>query len=443
MVEQIEVEDFELCDLSFKVGATREVTPLGLSIYYYSLTMSPDGRYIALFVEGIRREGVWHDKIVIWDTKAREIVNIFKVSSPTKEKTEGKKGPHIKKIKFMPSRNYLAILCNRAGRLRDSILIYDVTGDLVKEIEFPSYIKRHKTNESYNDTLFYKRLYDFDVSPDSRKVVITVKAGEIYKLGDSHVPIIANEKAWNPWSGHPALPASLIYDIEREEIINLIRDEDIGCFFLSFGRALWPVDNGIVRTTIKPRRKKRIRYKDCDRGDMIPIEEWWATGYATMINPYNGEIIHKVPLRHNKTVMTRYTETAHRYNLYEMGYSTKAYLVKPGGEYIANAIKGIEVARISDFDAEGNYLGSDPAWRTAEEFKPRVANLDWSSNNPELMYQYQNSFITLNYDKNEVTRQIFVSRTKLNSARIFWTRNDTIYFLQLNRGSDFLGVLKI
>ena len=162
MVEEVEVADAELYDLGFKVGLS-EICPYRTSCYYYSASLSPDERYIAFYVWREKTKGEKHNKVAIWDIKKKETVSIFEIISDDSEI-----GPFVYKIEFMPSRNYITVMCGRGGRFEDSIQIYNLEGELIKEIEFPAYIK--------HGWLFYEPMFNFAVSPDSKKIAISMQS---------------------------------------------------------------------------------------------------------------------------------------------------------------------------------------------------------------------------------------------------------------------------
>jgi len=421
MVEEIEVANAELYDLGFEVGLS-EICPYRTSCYYYSASLSSDERYIAFYSWRDKTKGEKHNKIVIWDIEKKEAINIFEVTSNVSNI-----GPSVYKIEFMPSKNYIAVLCRRAGRFRNSIQIYDLNGELIKEIEFPVCIK--------HGWLFYEPMFNFAVSPDSKKIAISMQTRKVHKKGDPNIPVIPDEVLLR--GGGPPVPhARLIYDWENDEVINLITEKDLRCFFS--GRLRWPIDDGIVTSTIIPPELQKKRDTFSIRRQKKRSQR--PMTYATLINPYTGEVISRVPVRYsNSTVQT------HEPRLYTAsgtGYSGDAYFVRPGGEYIAIVNKYVDIARFSDFDADGRFIGEGEKWRTVKEFRAHADNIEWSPNSNELIYQYRKSFVTLDYEKNEVTRHIVPNLKSFSAVRIFWLCDNTIIFLNGKDLGRSVGILQ-
>ena len=422
MVEEVEVADAELNDLGFKVGRTSEICPYRTSCYYYSASLSPDERHIAFYVWADEEKGEVNDKVVIWDVKRKEIENIFEITSNVSDN-----GPFVYKIEFMPSKNYIAVMCGRTGRFRESIQIYNLAGELLKEIEFPVCIK--------HGLLFYEPMFNFAVSPDSKKIAISMQTRKVHKKGDPNIPVIPDEVLLR--GGGPPVPhARLIYDWENDEIINLITEEDLECFFS--GRLRWPVDNGIVTSTIIPpalqKKNHKFSIRRRSRRPQRPMT------YATLINPYTGEVISRAPVRYSNSTVQTYE--ARLYTASGTGYSGDAYFVRLGGEYIAIVNKYVDIARFSDFDPEGKFIGKGEKWRTVKEFRAHADNIEWSPNSTELIYQYRKSFVTLDYEKNEVTRQIIPNLKSFSAVRIFWLHNNTIIFLNGKDSGRSVGIFK-
>ena len=421
MVEEVEVADAELYDLGFKVGLS-EICPYRTSCYYYSASLSPDERYIAFYVWRERAKGEKHNKVAIWDIEKRKTVNIFEITSEFSEI-----GPSVYKIEFMPSRNYIAVLCRRAGRFENSIQIYNLDGELIKEIEFPVCIK--------HGWLFYEPMFNFAVSPDSKKIAISMQTRKVHKKGDTDIPVIPEEVLLRG-TGSPAPDARLIYDWENDEIINFITEKDLECFFS--GRLRWPVDNGIVTSTIIPpalqKKNRKLSTRRQSRRPQRPMT------YATLINPYTGEVISRAPVRYSNSTVQTYE--ARLYTASGTGYSGDAYFVRLGGEYIAIVNKYVDIARFSDFDAEGRFIGKGEKWRTVKEFRAHADNIEWSPNSTELIYQYRKSFVTLDYERNEITRHIVPNLKSFSAVRIFWLRDNTIIFLNGKDSGRSVGILK-
>ena len=430
MIVKTEERETNLYELGFEVGQTRGVCPRRTSCYYYSASLSYDDRYIAFFIEGHIKRRELHDKVAIWGTRKKETVNVFEVLSGNKECNKEDPGPSIHKIEFMPSKNQVAILCRRGGRLNDSILIYSIDGELIKEIEFPSHIEYSTMGSVPTKTLFYKHMFNFAVSPDSKRIAISLNAKKVYKMGGPDIPVITDEEAMRPRPGTAPPRAVLIYDIENDEIINLIREDKLGCFF--GGRLMWPVDKGIVRTTFIPpkQRKKNTRR-------MVRL-----MGYATMINPYTEEVLHRVPVRYSNS--RERLKEPHLYTAIKpMKYSPNAYFVDPHGEYVAIVNKYIDIARFSDFDSKGNHLVSGPKWQTVNDFRRHVGAIEWIPPSSELIYQYkENLFVTWNYKKNKVSRLISLNK-KVNAVRILWDHGNTIYFLNYDCKLHSIGIFKL
>ena len=163
--------------------------------------------------------------------------------------------------------------------------------------------------------------------------------------------------------------------------------------------------------------------------------------YATMLNPYTGDIKHKVPIRYS-TAKGPLPSSGPRLYTAGGGASGDAYFVSPDGEYVIIVNRYIDIAKFSDFDANGKYLGCGKRWKTVKEFRTPVDNVGWSPHGPELIYQYGNSFVTLDYQKNEVTRQLVADLKGAIAARIFWLRDNTIFFLNRKDLGRSLGILK-
>ncbi|MCD6484649.1 MAG: hypothetical protein J7L47_06015 [Candidatus Odinarchaeota archaeon] len=422
MVEEVEVVDAELYDLGFEVGLS-EICPYRTSCYYYSATLSPDERHIAFYIMRDRKKGEKHNKVAIWNIEKKEVVNIFEITSEV-----SKIGPSVYKIEFMSSRNYIAVLCRRAGRFENSIQIYNLDGELIKEIEFPVCIK--------HGWLFYEPMFNFAVSPDSKKIAISMQTRKVHKKGDTDIPVIPDEVLLR--GGGPPVPhARLIYGWDSDEIINLITEEDLGCFFS--GQLRWPVDNGIVTSTIIPPALQKKRHKFSIRGESK--RPYRPMTYATLINPYTGEVISRTPVRYSNSIVQTYE--ARLYTASGTGYSGDAYFVRPGGEYIAIVNKYVDIARFSDFDPEGRFIGKGEKWRTVKEFRAHADNIEWSPNTTELIYQYRKSFVTLDYEKNEVTRHIVPNLKSFSAVRIFWLRDNTIIFLNGKDLGRSVGILRL
>jgi len=427
MIEKVEVADAEFYELGFKVGLS-EICPYRTSCYYYSASLSPDERYIAFYIRKLGDENEKHHKVAVWDVGKKETVNIFEITSKVSEI-----GPFVYKIEFMPSKKYIVVLCGRGGRFEDSIQIYDLNGELIKEIEFPSHIEYGRFH--YHSVLYYEPIFNFAVSPDSKKIAIAMQTEEVHKVGNSNIPRISDDETLRP-RGTSVPYARLIYDWENDEIINLITEKDLGCLFS--GRLRWPIDDGIVTSTIIPPELQKKRDKFSIRRQKKRSQR--PMTYATLINPYTGEVVSRVPVRYsNSTVQT------HEPRLYTAsgtGYSGDAYFVRPGGEYIAIVNKYVDIARFSDFDTDGRFIGKCDKWRTVKEFRAHADNIEWSPNSNELIYQYRKSFVTLDYEKNEVTRQIIPNLKSFNAVRIFWLRNNTIIFLNGKDSGRSVGIFK-
>lgn len=443
MVEIVMNSEIEFHKLGFEVGMTNEVCPYRTSCYYYSASLSHDDRYIAFYVDvdynhpldarTARKKREKNDKVVIWDTKKREVVNTFEITSSVTET-----GPFVYKIEFMPSKNYVVALCGRGGVFRQSIQIYSLDGELVKEIEFPSHIAYGKFVIG-GEVLWYELMFNFAVSPDSKKIAISMQTRKVHKKGDSNIPRMSDAERMKR---RPPVPyARVIYDIENDEVINLITEEDLRSLFGL--RLRWPVDNAIVTSTIMledVEKMEKIEQRRYLRGK--PVREQRSMTYATMINPYTGEVMHRAPVRYSNSTVS--SPEPRLYVSRGMGYSGDAYFVRPDGEYIAIVNKYVDIARFSDFDAKGRHLKKGPKWQTVKEFRAHASNIEWSPNSSELIYQYRKSFVILNYEKNEVTRQILLQGVKkLDAVRIFWLRDDTIIFLNYGDAPDTVGVLKL
>ena len=427
MVEKIEVDDARLYDLGFEVGLS-EICPYRTSCYYYSASLSYDERYIAFYVWRDEGKGEKHNKVVIWNVRKRGVENIFEITSYI-----NKIGPFVYKIEFMPSKNNIAILCGRGMRFEESIQIYDLNGELIKEIEFPSHIAYGKFH--YHPVLHYEPIFNFTVSPDSKKIAISMQAEKVYKRGDDNIPKISDDEALRP-RGPPVPYARLIYDWENDEIINLITEKDLKCFFGE--RLWWPIDEGIVTSTIIPSRIQKKKNKLFIHRDSRRARR--PMTYATLINPYTGEVISRVPVRYsNSTVQTHDPQL---YTSNGTGYSGDAYFVRPGGEFVAIVNKYIDITRFSDFDAEGRFIGKGSKWRTVKEFRAHVDNIEWNPNSTELIYQYRKSFVTLDYEKNEVTRQIIPNLKSFSAVRIFWLCDNTIIFLNGKDSGSSVGIFR-
>jgi len=163
--------------------------------------------------------------------------------------------------------------------------------------------------------------------------------------------------------------------------------------------------------------------------------------YATLINPYTGEVISRAPVRYSNSTVQTYE--ARLYTASGTGYSGDAYFVRPGGEYIAIVNKYVDIARFSDFDAEGRFIGKGEKWRTVKEFRAHADNIEWSPNSTELIYQYRKSFVTLDYERNEVTRHIVPNLKSFSAVRIFWLRDNTIIFLNGKDSGRSVGIFKL
>ncbi|MCD6485547.1 MAG: hypothetical protein J7L47_10610 [Candidatus Odinarchaeota archaeon] len=371
--EVIEVSDVEFYELGFKIGLSWDVVcPRGTSERYYSMALSPDERYMAFYVFMPESDD---RKLAVWDIVRKEI--LVSVSMP-----------RIKKLEFMPTENKIVVLRSKKGICGEDVSIFDLSGELVKCIDFP--YKTDAGRTAYGD------IDNFAVSPDSKRIALL-----LYSL--------------------------LIYDLKSDEVINRISREDLGrisrkCWGykvpIRSRRLFWPKRDGLV-VTVDP-KCLGIEHDDMEEFRQYPLMR------AVMVDPYTKEVRHKVPIKYTSS----------------LEYSD-AYFVSPDGEYLAVVNKYIYLPRFSDFDARGRYVGKGSKWRPVKKYRTTVTHVGWSPNSTELIYQYGNGFVTVDYVKNEVTRLIVSEELNgIETSRIFWLRNNTIYFVN-DREPFVVGVLRL
>jgi len=368
MVEEIIVDesDVEFYELGFEIGVSWEgVRPRGTSKRYYSIALSPDERYMAFYVFKPESDD---RKLAVWDIVRREI--LITVSMP-----------RIKKIEFMPMNNKIVILRNKRGICGEDVSIFNLSGELVKRIDFP--YKTDAGRTAYDD------IANFAVSPDSKRIAL-----------------------------HRANHIS-IYDLRSDEVVSEIRPKDIGCtLFIPYRRLFWPKRDGLVVTT--DTTSLGIEHDDMEEFRQYPLMK------AAMVDPYTKEVRHKVPIKYTSS----------------LEYSD-AYFVSPDGEYLAVVNKYIYLPRFSDFDARGRYIGRGAKWRPVRKYRTTVTHVGWSPNSTELIYDYRNGFVTYDYVRGEPTRRIIIDGIEdIETWRIFWLRDNMIYFV-LADWPTVVGMLKI
>ena len=368
MVEEIIVDesDVEFYELGFEIGISDEsVYSRGTSKYYYSVALSPDERYMAFYV--FEPES-GDERIVIWDVAQREVLGTHPMLL-------------VKKIEFMSAENKIVALCGKKGIFGEDVSIFDLSGELVKRIDFP-----YKTDAGRTA---YRGIPNFAVSPDSKRIAVH----RVNRI--------------------------LIYDLRSDEVVNEIRREDIGLTFpIPSRRLFWPRRDGLVVTT--DTTSLGIEHDDMEEFRQYPLMK------AAMVDPYTKEVRHKVPIKY--TCSLEYSD---------------AYFVSPDGEYLAVVNKYIYLPRFSDFDARGRYIGRGAKWRPVRKYRTTVTHVGWSPNSTELIYDYRNGFVTYDYVRGEPTRRIIIDGIEdIETWRIFWLRDNMIYFV-LADWPTVVGMLKI
>ena len=364
--ELIKASDVEYYNLDFDIGPSDEnVISRGTSELYYSVALSPDERYMAFYTFNMNTQ---ERRLVVWEVGSDRII----LDKPVWR---------MEKVEFMPTGNKIVTLCGKRGTPGEDITIFNLSGEVVKRIDFP-----YKTDTG---AALYKNIYNFAVSPDSRYIALM-------------------------------LHSILIYDLENDEILNKISESDFGrsIDFTSY-RLFWPRENGLVLTTYRP----PMWYTPYD----VFLEyRRYPMKYATMIDPFTKEVLHRVPIRYTSRIT----------------YGD-AYFVSPDGEYFAVVTKYLYLPRFSDFDSSGKYVGDGNKWRAVKKYRTNVTHVGWSPTSKELIYDYKNGFVTYNYGTLKPTRRIVIEDIDwMRTWRIFWLRDNRIYFV-LDNFPTVVGMLSL
>ena len=361
-----EVSDIEYYKLDFDIWSSDESTySRGTSEYYYSVDLSPNERYMIFHVYNSGEGG---SKLAIWDVIKKEILKIIPLATI------------IGKIEFMPTREKIVVLHTKKNIAGNEITIFNLSGEVVKRIDFP-----YKTNTG---AALYKNIYNFAVSPDSRYIALM-------------------------------LHSILIYDLENDEILNEISESDFGhsIDFTSY-RLFWPKENGLVLTTYR----SPMWYT---QDDVFLEYRRYPMKYATMIDPFTKEVLHRVPIRYTSRIT----------------YGD-AYFVSPDGEYLAVVTKYLYLPRFSDFDSSGKYVGAGNKWRAVKKYRTNVTHVGWSPTSKELIYDYENGFVTYDYEMLKPRRIVVEGVDWMKTWRIFWLRDNRIFFV-LDNFPTVIGMLKL